>query len=95
MDILEATTNLRLYMGKPTQDAYGNPIKTSMHACLKMMGLQHYYQMFKEEEIDFVALGLMNEYDFVSMIDNNDVKKMMELASFFRGLVMFQQARPG
>jgi hypothetical protein len=51
--------------------------------------------MFKEEEIDFVALGLMNEYDFVSMIDNNDVKKMVELASFFRGLVMFQQARSG
>lgn len=95
MDILTATTNLRCYLGKPTHDAYGNPIKTSMHACLKMMGLQHYYQMFKEEEIDFIALGLMNEYDFVSMIDNNDVKKMMELASFFQGLIIFQQAFPG
>ena len=95
MDILAATTNLRRYVGKPTQDRHGNPIRTGMHACLKMMGLQHYYQMFKEEEIDFVALGLMNEYDFVSMIDNNDVEKMIELANFFQGLQIFQQARPG
>jgi hypothetical protein len=37
----------------------------------------------------------MNEYDFVSMIDNNDVKQMMVLASFFKGLPIVQQARSG
>ena len=95
MDLITATTNLRVYTGNPTHDRNGNPIKTGMFKSLKMMGLQHYFQLFKEEEIDFVALGLMNQNDFISLVDNNDVDRMMVLASFFQGLPIFQQARPG
>ena len=95
MDLLTATTNLRRYTGHPTHDRNGNPIKTGLFIALKMMGLQHYYRMFKHEEIDFVSLGLMNQNDFISMIDNNDVDRMMELASFFQGLPIFQQPRSG
>ena len=32
---------------------------------------------------------------FISLIDNNDVKQMMVLASFFKGLPIVQQARSG
>ena len=95
MDILTATTNVRRYAGYPTHDRNGNPIKTGLFMVLKMMDLQHYYNLFKEEEIDFVALGLMNQYDFISMIDNNDVDRMLVLASFFKGLPIFQQPISG
>ena len=95
MDILEATTNLRLCLGKPTQDAYGNPIKTSMHACLKMMGLQHYYRVFKEEEIDFVAISLMDERDIRSLVNKNDLYEMLVFVTFFQNIQFFQHAKSG
>ena len=95
MNVLTATTNLRRYLGKPTHDQEGNPIRTGLFKCLKMMNLHHYYHLFKYEEIDFIALGLLNEQDFISLIDNNDVKQMMVLASFFKGLQIVQQARSG
>ena len=95
MNVLTATTNLRRYLGKPTHDQDGNPIRTGLFKCLKMVNLHHYYHLFKYEEIDFIALGLLNEQDFISLIDNNDVKQMMVLASFFKGLPIVQQARSG
>jgi hypothetical protein len=37
----------------------------------------------------------MNQNDFISMIDNNDVDRMMVLASFFKELPIFQQPLSG
>jgi hypothetical protein len=95
MDLLSATTNLRRYAGYPTQDKYGNPIKTGLYTSLKMMGLQHYYNLFKNEEIDFVAISLMNEYDIHSLVNKNDINNMLIFVSFFQNIPYFQQARPG
>ena len=95
MDILAATTNVRLYTNHPTKDKYGNPIKTGMFITLKMMGLQHYYQMFKHEEIDFVALSLMNDRDIASLVDKKDIDQMKLLVGLFQEIQFFQQAMPG
>ena len=95
MDILTATTNLRRYTGNPVQDKNGNPIKTGLYISLKMMGLQHYYRLFKEEEIDFIAISLMNEYDIRSLVNKNDINRMIQFVSFFQNLNFFQQAKSG
>jgi len=95
MDLLTATTNLRRYTGFPVQDKNGNPIKTGLYISLKMMGLQRYYRLFKEEEIDFVAIGLMDEHDIRSLVNKNDLNNMLLFVSFFQNLVFFQQAKSG
>ena len=95
MDILTATTNLRRYTGNPVQDKNGNPIKTGLYVSLKMLGLQHYYKHFKEEEIDFIAISLMNEHDIRPLVNKNDLNNMLLFVSFFQNLVFFQHARSG
>ena len=95
MDILTATTNLRRYTGCPVQDRYGNPIKTGLYTSLKMMGLQHYYRLFKEEEIDFVAISLMDEHDIRSLVNKNDLNNMLLFVSFFQNIIFFQQPKSG
>lgn len=102
MDILSATTNLRRYTGNPVYDKYGNPIKTGLYTSLKMMGLQHYYRVFKEEEIDFVAISLMDERDIRSLVNKNDLLvnkndlyEMLVFVSFFQNIQFFQHAKSG
>ena len=95
MDILTATTNLRRYTGNPVQDKNGNPIKTGLYISLKMMGLQQYYKLFKEEEIDFVAISLMDEHDLRPLVNKNDLNRMLLFVSFFQNLIFFQQAKSG
>jgi aryl carrier-like protein len=95
MDLLAATTNLRRYTGNPVYDKNGNLIKTGLYTSLKMMGLQHYYQLFKKEEIDFVAIGIMDERDIASLVNKNDLNQMLLFCSFFQNIYFFQQARPG
>ena len=109
MDILSATTNLRRYTGNPVYDKYGNPIKTGLYTSLKMMGLQHYYRVFKEEEIDFVAISLMDERDIRSLVNKNDLLvnkndllvnkndlyEMLVFVTFFQNIQFFQHAKSG
>ena len=95
MDILSATTNLRRYAGYPVQDKNGNPIKTGLYMSLKMMGLQHYYKLFKHEEIDFAAISLMDERDISSLVNKNDLNNMLLFVSFFQNINFFQSARSG
>jgi hypothetical protein len=95
MDILSATTNLRRYTGNAVYDKNGNPIKTGLFISLKMMGLQHYYKLFKEEEIDFVAISLMDESDIRSLVNKNDLYEMLVFVSFFQNINFFQHAKSG
>lgn len=95
MDLLSATTNLRRYTGNPVYDKNGNPIKTGMYQSLKMMRLQHYYKLFKNEEIDFIAIGLMDENDISTLVNKNDINNMLIFASFFQNIYNFQQAISG
>ena len=95
MDLLSATTNLRRYTGNPVYDKNGNLIKTGLFTSLKMMGLQHYYQLFKNEEIDFIAIGLMDEQDISTLVNKNDINNMLIFASFFQNIYIFQQPISG